>query len=322
MMIPPASVPRRLPGLRPEGREVGRDDDAGHDLDAGLPEGVDLRGEVVGQVLGAARVLEPVAELREPRREARDRVAPSGAVAVVGEEPARRPVGPEVPPHVGEDRDDVLEPPENVDGVVEGLPRGRVARIALLADEPGLPGRHGRDDGDAFVLAGGRDRVRRLGRRGREHQVDLVVDDQLLRDLGGAVEVLPPEPERLQGERRARGRRQAVPSRARRRAAEDGGHRGGEIGHRGLVRGDGVRQDDRVRLGMGQPEGPAEHVAELVVQRLARLLDSLSRRSTRHQTDRLWRREAGRDAGAAALSVRAPRPRGPRQPPRNTAAGR
>ena len=177
-----------LQRLLPEGGEVGRQHDAGEDLAAGVLEGGDLRREVVGEVLVAAGIGELVALLRQHRREADLLVAPGIAVAVVGEQAADRLVGGDLAPHVGEDGDDVLEPPEVVIDVVERLPgRRAAARIGLLADEPGLPRRHGGDARHLLDLALRADRVGGLGRRGDQHQVDLVADDQLLGDLGGAV---------------------------------------------------------------------------------------------------------------------------------------
>jgi hypothetical protein len=144
--------------------------------------------EVVS-VLVAARIGELVAELGEHRREADVGVAPGIAVAVIGEEPTDAPVGIELRPHVGEDGDDILETPEEVIGVVERLPGAGIAGVALLADKPWLPRRHRRQAWNAFGFAGGRDRVGCLRRRGDHHQVDLVVDDQLLGDRGGAVRI-------------------------------------------------------------------------------------------------------------------------------------
>ena len=153
-------------------------------------EGGDLGGEIVGQILVAAGVGQLVAEFVEDRREADLCVAPGIAVAVVGEEPADLLVGVELAPQVGEDGDDVLEAPEEVVGVVERLPGGRAAAgVGLAADEIGLPRRHRRDAGHLLDLALGGDRVGGLGRRGDQHQVDLVVDDQLLGDRRGAVRV-------------------------------------------------------------------------------------------------------------------------------------
>src|SRR4051812_28424089 len=56
--------------LRPEGREVGRDHVAGDDLRAGLLEGGDLRGEIIGERLVAARIDELEAGLLQRWREA------------------------------------------------------------------------------------------------------------------------------------------------------------------------------------------------------------------------------------------------------------
>ena len=148
-----------LQRLLPEGREVRRQHDAGDDLAARVLEGGDLRREVVGEVLVAAGIDELVALFLEHRREAHLLVAPGIAVAVVGEQGADRLVGLDLAPHVGEDGDHVLEAPEVVIDVVEGLPSRRPARgVGLLADEPGLPGRLGRDAGDLLDFALGADR--------------------------------------------------------------------------------------------------------------------------------------------------------------------
>jgi len=73
-------------------------------------------------------------------------------------------------------------------GVIEVLPCRRTAGwIGLAADEPGLPRRHRRNAGNLFDLALRRNRIGRLRRRGHKHQVDLVLDDQILCDLSGAV---------------------------------------------------------------------------------------------------------------------------------------
>src|SRR5260370_32454966 len=61
------------------------------------------------------------------------------------------------------------------------------SRSGLAADEPRLPRRHGRDARYLFNLALRRNRIRGLGRRGDEHQVDPVLDDQILCNLSGAV---------------------------------------------------------------------------------------------------------------------------------------
>ena len=106
-------------------------------------ERADLRREIVGEVLIAAGIGELVAALLEHRREADVLVAPGIAVAIVRKQPADGFVGRDLAPHVGEDGDDVLEPPEEMIGVVEGLPGRRTAAgIGLPADEPGLPRRH------------------------------------------------------------------------------------------------------------------------------------------------------------------------------------
>src|SRR6202034_3855899 len=99
----------------------------------------DLRREVVGEILIAARIGQREAELVEDRREADLFAAPGIAVTIIREQAADRFVGAHLAPHVGEDRDDVFEAPEKLVGVVEGLPRWRAAaRIGLTADEVGL----------------------------------------------------------------------------------------------------------------------------------------------------------------------------------------
>ncbi len=65
-------------------------------------------------------------------------------------------------PNDGENRDDVLEPPEEVVGVIEWLPARRVARVALPADEIRLPRCDGGDAGDLLVLALRRYRIGRF----------------------------------------------------------------------------------------------------------------------------------------------------------------
>ena len=113
-----------------------------------------LCGEVVREVLIAARIDELVTELVEHRWETDDFVAPGVAVAVIGKEGAHHFVGLQLPPHVGEDGDDVLKSPKIMIGVVEGLPRGRTTRrIGLTADEIRLPRAHGGDTGHLLDLA-------------------------------------------------------------------------------------------------------------------------------------------------------------------------
>ena len=116
-----------LVGLRPEGGEVGRQHDAGDDLDIAALEGGDLRREIVGEVLVAAGIDQRKAVLGQHRREADIGIAPGIAVAVIGEQAADHLVGVELVPHVGEDGDHVLEAPEIVEGVLERLPAGGVA---------------------------------------------------------------------------------------------------------------------------------------------------------------------------------------------------
>src|SRR5207253_10298217 len=58
-----------------------------------------------------------------------------------------------------------------------------LGRLRAPPEVPRLPRLDGRDAGHAGRLAGVRDRVVRLRRRRREHQVDLVAVDQRLREL-------------------------------------------------------------------------------------------------------------------------------------------
>src|SRR6202030_2650287 len=84
--------------------------------------------------------------------------------------------------------DDVLESPEIMIGVVEGLPRWRTPRrIGLTADEIRLPRAHGGDAGHLLDLALRRHWVGGFRSRSGEHEVDLVADDQLLGNFGRAV---------------------------------------------------------------------------------------------------------------------------------------
>ena len=176
--------------LFPERREIRRQHHTGDDLAIGRLERTDLGGEIVGEILVAAGIGELVTALLQHRREADDLVAPGVAVTIVRKQPADGFVGRDLAPHVGEDGDDVLEPPEEMIGVVEAFPGRRpAAGIGLTADEPGLPRRDGGDARHLLDLALGRDRVRGLGRRCDQHQIDLVLDDQILRDFGGAVRI-------------------------------------------------------------------------------------------------------------------------------------
>ena len=171
-----------LPRLGEEGPGVGRNDDAGDDVDALLLEGADLRGKVVVHVLEATRVDEPEPFLRERSREAAPLVAPGVAVAVVGEEASHGLLRLHGLPSGDEVRDHVLEAPEEVVRPVEPL-----LRIAVAPEEPGLPGHHRRDAGHLVQLACVADRIGRL-RRGRdEDQVHLVLQDQIARHLARAV---------------------------------------------------------------------------------------------------------------------------------------
>ena len=158
-------------------------------------------------------------------------------------------------PHVGEDGDHVLQAPEVVVDVVERLPSRRAAcGICLLADEPGLPRGLGRDARHLLDLALGADGIGGLRRRGHEHQVDLVTNDQLLGDLGGTVRVrLAVLDDHLDRTGRA-----AHPQAAFHRLAELPEHEVvglGERGQRTGLRAD-VAELDRPGLGM---HGGSEH---------------------------------------------------------------
>ena len=150
----------------------------------------DLRREIVGQVLVAAGVEQFVAELVERRREAHLFVAPGVAVAVVREQRADYLIRVQLAPHVGEDADHVFEPPEVVIDVIEGLPCGRPTRwVCLLADEPGLPRRERGDARDFLDLALGANGIGGLRRISDQHQVDLVLHDEVFRDLRRTVRI-------------------------------------------------------------------------------------------------------------------------------------
>jgi hypothetical protein len=125
-------------GLKPcwqrlvaEGGEVGRDHHAGDDLGIGGLEGVDLGGEIVGQVLVAAGIgqwCSPAAAKPGPTPTfGSPQALPSPSL---GKQAADLLVGLDLVPHVQEDGDHVLQPPEVVEGEVEGR---------QLAGSPGLP---------------------------------------------------------------------------------------------------------------------------------------------------------------------------------------
>jgi hypothetical protein len=117
-------------------------------------------------------------------------IRPRVAVAVVREQSPNRLVRRHLIPHVGENRDDIFEPPEEVIGVGEWLPGRRPAtRVGLTADEVGLPRRQGRDARYLLDLALGRNRVGCLRRRRHEHEIDFVGYDQLLGNFRRAVRV-------------------------------------------------------------------------------------------------------------------------------------
>lgn len=87
-------------------------------------------------------------------------------------------------------------------------------------------------------------------------------------DIGGKVEIAFRKAEIPQRQRRSR-RPGEIPEPAADRTAKNLRHGGEQIGHGDGVEGRGVRQHDRMGLGMGRIEGAAERVANLVVQRHA-----------------------------------------------------
>ena len=175
--------------LGPEGGEVRRDRHACDDVGIGLFKGIDLRREIIRQVLIAARICQTIALGGQGGWEANIWITPCIAVPVIREQPADLLVGIELVPHGSENRDHVLKPPEEVERVIKRLPGSRIAGVALLANEIRLPRRNGRDHGDFLGLTGRRDRVGCFRRRGHEHHVDLVVQDELFGDFGSAVGV-------------------------------------------------------------------------------------------------------------------------------------
>ena len=168
--------------LRPEGREVGRDHVAGDDLGIDRLERRDLRREVVVHQLIAAGIGEPVAGLCKRRRQAVLRIPPGIAVGVIGEQAAHDFVGRRRIPEREKRPDDVLKSPKEMIGPGEPL-----GRIALAAEEIRLPGTIGGDAGDLVDLGLIGDRIGGVRRRRRDDEVDLVAEDQLGGDLGGAA---------------------------------------------------------------------------------------------------------------------------------------
>src|SRR5262245_39733747 len=108
-----------LQGLLPERREVRRQHHTGDDLATGCLECTDLGRKIVGEVLIATGIGKLVATLLQHWRKTDNLVAPGVAVAVVWKQSADGFVGRDLTPHVGEDGDHVLKPPEEMIGVVE-----------------------------------------------------------------------------------------------------------------------------------------------------------------------------------------------------------
>ena len=170
-----------LPRLREEGLGVGRDHHAGDDV-GNLLERRDLRGKIVVHVLETAWVDQREALRLQRLRKAALLVAPGIAVSVVGEEATDLLVGGYRLPAGEEVADHVFEAPEEVIRPLEAL-----ARVPVATEEPRLPG-HDRGDAGHFVeLAGVADRVRRLRRRGHQHQVDFLLEDEIVCDFAGPV---------------------------------------------------------------------------------------------------------------------------------------
>ena len=173
-----------LERLLPEGDEVGRQWHAGDDLGVRLLERRDVAREVVVRLGVETRVDQRVPGLLERGRETSLGVGKGPAVGVVRVESADDLVRSHLAPHVHEDGDDVLEPPEEVVRPLEGL-----LRIPLAAEEPRLPGHIRHDARHPVRLAHVGDRVGGDRSAADQHQVDVVVEDQALRDRRAAVRV-------------------------------------------------------------------------------------------------------------------------------------
>src|SRR5262249_3603861 len=122
--------------------------------------------------------------LGQRRRQAKLGIAPGIAVGIVGKQAPHHLVGRAGIPQCQERRDDVLEAPEEVIGPGEAF-----LGIALAAEEVGLPGAVGGDAGDFVDLGLIGHRIGGVGCAGGDDEIDLVAQDQLGGDLGGAAGV-------------------------------------------------------------------------------------------------------------------------------------
>ncbi len=173
-----------LRGLRPEGREIRRRGHAGQDVHPALLELGDLGSEIARARLEQRRLViaEPAAFDRRP--ETVLGIAGHDTVGVVDHQAADFFVGAKRVPHVHEHADHVVDAPEEVVGPSEACIRGRAA--PEIDDLPGRVGGNARHLVDLALVG---HRVHRVAGRGADHQIDLVLEDQLGRDLGGAVRV-------------------------------------------------------------------------------------------------------------------------------------
>ena len=171
-----------LARLRPERGEIGRNHHTGDDLGLGFLEAANLRRKIVRQVLVAARIDQLVALRGQRLWQPPLRIAPCIAVTIIREQTANDLVGGQQVPHAGENANDVLQTPEIVPGVLESD-----IRLATAREEPRLPRCHGGDAGNFVHLALVRHRIGCFGRRGHQHQVDVVGLNQAARHFGGAV---------------------------------------------------------------------------------------------------------------------------------------
>jgi hypothetical protein len=137
-----------------------------------------------GEIRVAAGIHDLVAGLPERAWEALLLVAPGIAVAIVRPEGADYLGGLDRVPHVDEDPDDVLQPPEEV---IRRLEPG--VRLAAAGEEPRLPRAHRGDARRAVHLALIGDGIGGLRRARHQHEIDLVGEDEARGHLGGAVRI-------------------------------------------------------------------------------------------------------------------------------------
>src|ERR1700686_1699147 len=103
-------------------------------------------------------------------------------VAVVAPQRAENLVGWERQPHVGKYVAELIEAPEEMIGPFKSL-----LRVAFSAEEPNLPGIVRGDAGDPGQLALVGDRNDCIRRRRPDHEVDLVIINQLSCYFGGTI---------------------------------------------------------------------------------------------------------------------------------------